>query len=302
MAADYSRAMLATVVLASTMALTFDDIPGSSMPRADRCQSAAMLRWNEKLLATLAAHHAPALGFVNASRSCAGLTPILNAWLERGHDLGNHTWSHRDINSTPLGEYEEDIIAGETPLRDVLVRHGKTLRYFRHPALHTGNTPAVHRALADFLRERGYVVAPVTIDDQDFVFANAYAGALQGHDAAAARRIRQAYVPYMESVVAFFETRTRAVLGRDIPQIILLHMSSLNADALDALLGMLERRGYRFITMDEALRDPAYELGDHYVGPKGLSWIHRWGLAKGMPVVEEPREPAWLRATTSSSP
>jgi hypothetical protein len=66
---------------------------------------------------------------------------------------------------------------------------------------------------------------------------------------------------------------------------------------------MFERRGYRFITVDEALRDPAYALPDGYVGPMGISWIHRWGVAKGMPVVLEPDEPAWVaKAATSSSP
>ena len=94
----------------------------------------------------------------------------------------------------------------------------------------------------------------------------------------------------MEATVAFFEKRTRDVLGRDIPHVLLLHMNAINADTLDDVLKMLERRGYRFITMDKALRDPAYAQADTYVGRDRLSWIHRWGLAKGMPVVMEPRQ------------
>jgi hypothetical protein len=79
-------------------------------------------------------------------------------------------------------------------------------------------------------------------------------------------------------------------------------MNALNADRLDALLAMLERRGYRFIAVDEALRDPAYALPDGYVGPKGFSWIERWAAGKGMPMMVEPREPSWVRDVTSSSP
>ena len=285
--------MLAALLLSSAIALTFDDLPGVAIPGA--CDD---LRWNEKLLRVLRAHHAPALGLVNTSKTCE-LVPVLEAWLDEGHDLGNHTFSHRDVDRIPLGDYEQDVIRGESPLRSILAKRGKTLKYFRHPFLHTGNSPEVKRHLATFLRDRHYIVAPVTIDNQEWVFAGAYAHALERGDRALARRVADAYVPFMESVVAFFETRTQQVLGRAIPHVILLHMNALNADRLDTLLHMLERRGYRFITVDEALRDPAYALPDGYVGPRGVSWIHRWGVAKGMPMIEEPGEPEWL---TSSSP
>src|SRR5437867_1906808 len=111
------------------VALTFDDLPEVALPTSDHCDA---LRWNIKLLATLRAHHAPALGLVNTSKAC-DLRPVLEAWLDGGHDLGNHTFSHRDLNSMPLAQYEEDIVRGETLLREVLAAHGKRLRYFRYP-------------------------------------------------------------------------------------------------------------------------------------------------------------------------
>ena len=139
--------------------------------------------------------------------------------------------------------------------------------------------------------------AVVTLDDQDWVFASAYARALDRKDAALAQRVANAYIPYMESTLAFIEKRTQEVVGRPIAHILLLHMNALNGDMLDGLLRMFERRGYRFITVDEALRDPAYALPDGYAGPNGISWIHRWGVAKRMPIILEPEEPAWLHRT-----
>ena len=202
-----------------------------------------------------------------------------------------------------VADYERDVIRGESPLRQLLAAHGKTLRYFRHPMLHTGTTLQTRDAIAAFLRERHYINAVVTLDNSDWIFANAYAHALERNDAALARRVTKAYVPYMESTLTFLEKRTREVVGRPIAHILLLHMNALNADMLDDLLRMFERRGYRFITVDEALRDPAYALPDGYAGPKGISWIHRWGVAKGMPVLLEPDAPAWVaKAATSSSP
>lgn len=276
------------------VALTFDDLPGVAVPRSERCDPQSMLRWNQKLLGTLRAHRAPAIGLVNTSRSCAGLPAIFNAWLDAGHDLGNHTYSHPDLHNTPLKEYEEDITRGETPLRELLRKRGKTLRYFRHPLLHTGLSEQVKESVERFLRQRGYTIAPVTIDTEDWIFANAYARALERGDVATAQRIVRAYIPYLESVVSFFEKRSVDVVGREIPQVLLLHMNALNADTLDGVLERFKLRGYRFITVDEALRDPAYELPDRYTGRKGISWIHRWGIAKGMPIVEEPREPEWV--------
>jgi len=274
--------MLAAVAL--TVALTFDDLPSQALPRTEGCNA---LRWNRKLLSVLRRHRAPAIGFVNTAKDC-DLEPVLNAWLDAGQDLGNHTFSHRDLNTTPIPEYEEDIIRGESPLREILARHGKTLRYFRYPMLHTGTSRETRDKVANFLRERHYIDAVVTLDNQDYLFAKAYARALDQHDTAEAKRIADSYVPYMESTLKFLEKRTVEVIGRPIPQILLLHMNALNADKLDDLLRMFERRGYRFITIDEALHDPAYALPDGYVGAKGLSWIHRWGVAKGMPVLLEP--------------
>ncbi|HTP88967.1 MAG TPA: hypothetical protein VMJ34_18575, partial [Bryobacteraceae bacterium] len=72
------------------------------------------------------------------------------------------------------------------------------------------------------------------------------------------------------------------------------HVSQLNADAMPDLLAMFRRRGYRFVSLAEALKDPAYQLPDEYVGRGGFSWIHRWSMTKGMPNKGEPNEPAWI--------
>lgn len=84
------------------------------------------------------------------------------------------------------------------------------------------------------------------------------------------------------------------VAGYEVKQVLLLHANPLNADYLDDLVRMIKRRGYAFISLDQALEDPAYRLADNYAGPKGLSWIHRWALSKGMKMREEPREPAFI--------
>ena len=282
--------MLAALLLSSAIAVTFDDLPGVAVPASDRCDGAALRRWNEKLLAVLRRHKTPALALVNSGRACVGhdLASILEAWLRDGHSIGNHTAHHPDLNSIPPEEFEHEIVQGESPLRDLLRHHSQRLTWFRYPMLHTGPTVAVRDRIARFLVARGYRNAVVTIDSEEYLYNNAYADALSAHDHARAERIAAAYLPFMKSITAFFEQRALDVVGRPITHVLLLHMSALNADHLDELLTMLERRGYRFVTIEEAMRDPAYTLRDGYVGRKGISWIHRWGLAKGMPIVWEP--------------
>jgi hypothetical protein len=57
---------------------------------------------------------------------------------------------------------------------------------------------------------------------------------------------------------------------------------------------MMKRRGYRFITVDEALKDKAYQLSDAQVA-NGPSWIARWMAAKGLDVPYQPSEPEFIK-------
>jgi len=155
--------------------------------------------------------------------------------------------------------------------------------------LHTGPTPETKRAIAAFLADRHYRNAPVTFDNADYMFAAAYTRPnLRA-------RVAKEYVSYLESIVAFFEARSVEVVGREFPQIMLLHASELNSRMMPAILAMFRRRGYRFVSLTEALQDPAYSLPETYAGPGGFSWIHRWSMTKGMPNKGEPDEPAWVR-------
>ncbi len=129
----------------------------------------------------------------------------------------------------------------------------------------------------------------MTFDNSDYMFAKAYLRP-ELRD-----RVIRDYIPYLESVVAFFETRSVEVVGREFPQIMLLHASELNARTMPEILAMFRRRGYRFISLNDALRDDAYRLPENYVGTGGFSWIHRWSKAKGMPNKGEPDEPEWVR-------
>jgi len=274
------------------VAITIDDLPrgGGDPGGRDLASVRAMTR---KLLAPL--QGVPVIGFVNAGRAGqlgdAGLQEILKIWLDHGATLGNHTWSHPDLNNTPLDRYEADLVQGEAA---IVKATGHRPVYFRHPFLHAGKDAPTKQGLADFLAAHHYIVAPVTLDNSDWMFAAIYGDALQRGDTALATKVKQQYLPYMESIFAFFEARSKEVASRDFPQILLIHASQLNADTMSDLLPMMRRRGYSFVSLEEALRDDVYRLPENYAGPGGFSWIHRWSQAKGMPPKGEPDGPVWI--------
>jgi peptidoglycan/xylan/chitin deacetylase (PgdA/CDA1 family) len=280
------------------VAVTFDDLPGVAMLQSQRCNAKAFEEMNRKLLHSITTHRIPALGFVVEGNLCerqrAALPDLLSMWLDAGLELGNHSFSHFDLNNTSLARYKADVIRGETITNRLLQKSSKRMKYFRHPFLHAGKDLATKRAFEKFLSERGYRIAPVTIDNQEWMFAEVYARARGRGDKATADRVAAAYVTYMEEIFDFFEKRSVEVVGYEVKQVLLLHANPLNADYFDELVRMMKRRGYAFISPDQALADPAYRLPDTYAGPRGLSWLHRWALGKGMKMREEPREPEFI--------
>ena len=276
------------------VAVTFDDLPSANT----NDDLKRMSEVTKELLKKIRSNNVPAIGFVNEGKLHGGgelnaRTALLRMWLDAGLELGNHTFSHINMDNVPLGAYEKDVIRGETVTRRLLAEKGMKLRYFRHPQLHTGPTVEYKKGLEQFLAARGYTIAPVTIDNNDFMFGALYGDAKARGDKETMKQLADAYVAYMETVFDFFERLSVDSLGYEVKQTLLLHASDLNADHFDDLVLMMKRRGYAFISLEEALKDKAYKLPDAQA-TKGLSWIHRWRLAKGLPLQMEPSEPEFI--------
>lgn len=294
-------ATMAQAPMERTLAITFDDLPFASVPADD---DASLERMTGQLLQSLQAAQVPAVGFVNEGKLYreGSLDParveLLRRWVAAGFELGNHTYSHPSLNRLPLEAFEADVLRGESVTRPLLQSAGKPLRWFRHPFLHLGMTPAVRTAFQNFLASHGYTVAPVTVNNSEWVFAVAYARAQAQGDLDSARRIGEAYVPYMQTVFAHAEQLALDLFGRNIAQVLVLHANSLNADYFSALAAMLQQRGYRFITLDQALQDRAYlspmptTASD---GNEGESWLEIWSRAAGLRPSQQAPVPAFVQ-------
>src|SRR5215472_13142253 len=223
------------------------------------------------LLNSLVAEKAPATIFINERQLNVqgqrdGRAAILAEWLDAGFDLANHTYSHPSANRVPVWQFLDDLVRGETIMRSLLEERGRKLVWFRYPYLDSGTTPEVHQAIVDFLEQRHYRVAHVTVDYKDYSFAGAYTRFLRAGDSETAERIKQAYLDQVDVGFERSETVSREVFGREIPQILLIHCNELNSVTLRDSIARMRNSGYQLVTLEEATRDEVYQRPDTFVG------------------------------------
>ena len=267
------------------VAITFDDLPVVCQCEND----AERLEITEKLIATFKKYKMPILGVVNEQKleSNGIVEParvaLLQKWLEAGFELGNHGYSHKNINEISFEEYKNEILKGERVTRPLAQKAGLPYRFYRHPYLSAGDNLQIRKDLDTFLKSHNYVIAPNTITYQDYTFSGAYEAALRKGETQLAQRIRDAYLPYTLSRWEAAEKQSIALFGREIKQILMVHANRINADAFDEVAKAMQERGYHFISIDEAMKDPAYARPDSFDGNVGVTWLSRWSAEQGKP-------------------
>src|SRR5215469_789068 len=214
------------------VAVTIDDLPAGM---ADRLPAADITALTAKLLGTLRDQKIPVVGFVNEKKlykpgEVDERIKALQMWVDYGFELGNHTFSHASLNQVGLKAWEDDVIQGENVTKILLTQHKMKLRYFRHPYLDTGRDLQTRRQAEAFLVERGYRIAPITLDGWDWMFAGLYEDAKKRNDSAMQAQIVKEYLAYHDAVFAYQEQLAAKIVGYEPKQILLLHASNLEAD------------------------------------------------------------------------
>ena len=86
-------------------------------------------------------------------------------------------------------------------------------------------------------------------------------------------------------------TMSQALYGRDIPYVLLMHLGAFDARMMPQLIALYREKGYRFVSIEEAERDPHYasEVNPALAPqPQGLNGAM---AARGL---KEPQAPAQL--------
>jgi len=233
------------------VAITVDDLPahGDDAPNFSRSKMFHLF------LKAFKKHHLPPVyGFVNG----VGLSEypnknmkLLKKWVASGNLLGNHTFGHLDLNKKTPQEFIDDVVKNEGILE--YLQPTKNFKFFRYPFLNEGESVAKHDDVRNLLAQRGYQVAEVTVDFQDWLWNDPFLRCLSKNDS---RSIKEREDSYVDSSLHGLESArklAKILFGRDISHILLVHIGAMDAKAIDEMLTAYEREGVEFVTLEEAI-------------------------------------------------
>ena len=280
------------------IALTFDDLPlNGALPPGTKPSDLA-----RDTVKVLKKHHVPSsYGFINArflERDPDG-AQALRVWIDAGLPLANHTYSHLDLTKNSAEDFQQEILRNEPPLALLTPQKSNSKskydwHWFRYPYLHEGDTLEKRRAIRAFLASRGYRIAQTTIDWEDYLWNSAHARCVAKQDAAAIEWLRSSYLAEAQRWMRVQRDLTRQVWGRDIKHVALLHLGSFSPHILPDLFALLEREGYRIVTLEQAQSDPIYASDPDVADPGGGTLTELMMQAKGIPwppgLGDKPRE------------
>lgn len=190
-----------------TIALTFDDGPGP---------------YTAQLLDILDQHSAKATFFLIGSKVSAQ-ADVLRRMHARGHQLGNHSWSHPELPKLPI-----DQIAGEIDRTNDAIKQATGVK----PTVMRPPYGAVNSAVLEQLRLRGMSSILWSVDTRDWADRNS-------------------------EIVC-----SRAVAGAHPGAIILMHdIHQTSVGAVPCILSALKQQGYSFVTVQGLLGNMAAGVG-----------------------------------------
>ena len=281
-----------TVTQPKDVAVTIDDLPLNG-PQFEAGRLRAM---TDKILAAINKHQIPVVGFVNESLlQVPGETDarvaILKAWADGGVELGNHTFSHLGFKDASLNEYQDDFLRGEVVTRRLLKQKGQKVRYFRHPFLQLGPTRELEQSFESFIAERGYKIAPVTVDVMDWMILSAYADARAQGDGEMAKRVSDEYLKFAERKFDFCEQVATELFGHPIKHVLLLHLGAFSSTILPDLFDLLKKEDFTFVTLEEAQSDPAYDTDPDAGSKYGGTLLEQWMDVRQLKYPDLPKKP-----------
>ena len=267
------------------IAVTFDDLPAHGVLPAgiSRLQIARTV-----VDALKAGGIPPTYGFVNAAliQDDPAAAPVLTLWRQSGNLLGNHTWSHPGLSKLSVTDYEAEIVKNEPVI--AAAAGNSDWHWFRYPFIDEGKDEAQRAEVRQFLAGRGYHIAAVTTGLNDWDYPSVYARCLAKNDTAAVARLEQMYLTRAAQGFDYSRAMAASRYGRDIPYILLQHIGSFQAHILPKLIAMYKAKGASFISLEQAVKDPANRAAAEPALPAPLRGLEAELAAKNLPVPPAP--------------
>jgi peptidoglycan/xylan/chitin deacetylase (PgdA/CDA1 family) len=268
------------------LAITIDDFPGGGPETGDFTHP----RMVADIIAALRAHgvqHATAFVVGSMLEGHPERQAALDAWIEAGFEVGNHTYTHPSLAETDAGTYIADIEQNRPLIESLEKRTGQRAHYFRAPYLDEGNTEADRRSLMHYLNAHNYKMARVSMDFSDWAYADPFARCLNKDDRHALDLLQQSYLENAAAALAWSAAAAQQVAGHPVTQVLLLHTSLATSQTLDAMLTAFDNAGVHYTSLAEALTHEIYN------GPYDISGTNVFVQASRK--LGKPHPPALVR-------
>ncbi|MCW3797993.1 polysaccharide deacetylase family protein [Sphingomonas sp. BN140010] len=251
-----------------SLAVTIDDfdIVDGPLLSADQREAA--------VLAALDHHRVRACGFPKA-KSVADPAggKRLARWVERGHQVGCHSYAHAFYSGKDPASFAADLDRA-LPLVSGLPT---SVPLFRFPYLAEGRTREGRDAARAALGARGLRNGHVSIDTSDWYIAARLTKRLKRDPAADLAPWRRFYIAHVLDRAAYYDRMAREVLGRSMSHTLLVHHNLAAALFLGDALQAFRQAGWQLVDAALAFGDPVFRARPDIV-PAGQSIV--WQLAK----------------------
>jgi peptidoglycan/xylan/chitin deacetylase (PgdA/CDA1 family) len=273
------------ICVAQKLAITMDDLPlnGILPPGVTRTETA------RDVVAILKKRHVPPVyGFINAQRLEGNPdgAEVLKLWAA-AEPVGNHTYSHMDLEQNSAEAFEREIDENE-PVLELLKLDSPggsandDWHWLRYPYLHEGDTVEKRRAVRAYLKTRGYQIAQVTLDWEDYMWNTAYTRCVEKNDAKSIEWLRTSYLSTASDFLDLGREQAKLIYGREINYVLLMHLGAFSSAILPDALDLLKKKGFKLVTLQEAESDSIYQ-GDPDVGLHDAgTLLDQWMQVKGI--------------------
>jgi peptidoglycan/xylan/chitin deacetylase (PgdA/CDA1 family) len=161
-----------------------------------------------------------------------------------------------NLNTSPAADWETDVLKNEL----VLAQNAGDgdWHWLRFPFLAEGNTPEKRTEVRKFLADNRYRIAAVTMSFGDYMWNEPYARCVAKNDQAAIGKLETSYLDAAAQDIEFRRAMAKSLFGHDIPYVLLMHVGAFDARMLPRLLKLYRDKGFSFVTLEDAEKDPFY--------------------------------------------
>jgi peptidoglycan-N-acetylglucosamine deacetylase len=156
--------------------------------------------------------------------------------------------------------------------------------WLRYPFLSEGETVEKRHAVSAWLSEHNYKIAEVNMSFADYLWNPPYARCVARHDDASIKQLHDLYLSAADESISYSRKLAQEVYGRDIPYVLLMHIGAFDAHMFPELVALYRSRGFTFVTLPDAEKDPAFHDNADMDGASGGGHLERVAAQRNLPL------------------